>query len=141
MGMRAAFVTALSAVLLIYADLLDWPAYAIVGLVFVSAALVALSAKKYSQWAAGLVVSCLLACDAFSRSGQTELSALHSSVSLGDLAYASCVFAIIGWVCGYFVRAKHALPEGKMQIYNPPPTAFVISPALNRRRLPRASHQ
>lgn len=139
--MRAAFVTALSAVLLIYADLLDWPAYAIVGLVFVSAALVALSAKKHSQWAAGFVTISFLACDAFSRSGQSELNALHSSITLGDLAYASCLFAVIGWICGYFVRVKYALPEGKMQIYNPPPPSFVISPALTRRPLRRASNQ
>ena len=138
MRMPAVFITALSAVLVVYADLESWPAFAIVGVVCVASAAVSLSAEKYSQYASGLVATSLIVCDALLRHYETSASSLHDSVLLGDFSYAICLFATGGWIGGWLLRRKHVV-QGKVQIFDAPRQTCVISPAFARR--PRASNQ
>ena len=138
--MPAIFVTALSALLLVYADLQSWPAVALIGLACLGSAAASLAVEKYSAYASGLVAVSLIVCDALSRHYESSVSSLHESVTLGDLSYAVCLFAAGGWVGGWLLRRKHGMPK-KMELFDPPRTTFVISPAFSRRRMPRASNQ
>lgn len=138
--MPAVFITALSALLLVYADLQSWPVVAIVGLACVGSAAASLAMKNHSAYASGLVAASLIICDALSRHYEATVSSLHDSVTLGDLTYSVCLFAVAGWIGGWMLRRKHEMPT-KMEVYDPPRRTFVISPALSRRRLPRASNQ
>ncbi len=140
MRMPAVFVTVLSAVLVVYADLQGWPVVAVIGLVFVGSGAASLAVEKYSSYASGLVTASLIVCDALSRHYETSASSLHQSVTLGDLSYAACLFAVGGWIGGWLLRRKHEMPK-RMEIYDPPRATFAISPAFSRRRLPRASNQ
>lgn len=141
MRMPAVFVTALSALLLVYADLQSWSAVAIVALVCLGSAAVSLAVEKHSQYASALVAGSLIVCDALSRHYETAASSLHSSVTFGDFVYPICLFTTIGWIMGWFLRRKHVMP-GKMEIYDPPRAKFIISPAFARKSVPRAaSHQ
>ncbi|MDT8070161.1 MAG: hypothetical protein ROO76_18500 [Terriglobia bacterium] len=139
--MPSVFVTALSALLLVYADLQSWSAVAIVGLVCLGSAAASLAVEKHSHYASALVAGSLIICDALSRHYETAASSLHSSVAFGDFVYPICLFATIGWTIGWFVRRKHVMPE-KMEIYEPPRTNFVISPAFAPKSAPRrANHR
>jgi hypothetical protein len=138
--MPAIFITALSTLLVVYADLQSWSLVAVVGLACVGSAAASLAVEKYSAYASGLVASSLIVCDAFSRHYETALSALHNSATLGDFSYAVCLFATAGWIGGWFMRRKHVMPK-KMEIFDASRATFGISPALSRRRLPRASNQ
>jgi hypothetical protein len=138
MRMPAVFITALSAVLLVYADLQSWPAFAIIGLVCVASSAVSLAAEKYSPYASGFVATSLIMCDALSRHYETSASSLHNAVLLGDFSYAICLFAIGGWCGGWLLRRKHVV-QGKMEIFDAPRRTCVISPAFARRT--RASNQ
>jgi len=140
MRMPAVFVTALSALLLVYADLQSWSVIAVVGLACLGSAAASLAVEKYSAYASGLVCVSLILCDALSRHYETSVSSLHDSVTLGDLSYAVSVFTIAGWIGGWLLRRKHGIPQ-KMEVFDPPRTTFMISPAFSRRRLPRASNQ
>ncbi len=140
MRMRAMFVTTLSAFLLVYADLRGWSSLAIVGTVCIASAAVSLSDGKWSPYATGLVVALLITCDALSRYNESEPSMLHNSVTLGDLSYAICVFAILGWIGGRMLRTRH-VTESRTKILQPPLRPYVISPVFIRRRLPRVSNQ
>jgi hypothetical protein len=136
MGMRAVFITALSAVLLVYADMESWPAFAIIFLVCLASAAVSLAAEKYSAYASGFVAMSLIVCDALLRHYEATASSLHNSVLLGDMGYAICLFATGGWIGGWFLRRKHVV-QGKMEIFDAPRRTCVISPVFARR--PRAS--
>lgn len=140
MRMPAIFVTALSAVLLVYADLQSWSVIAVVGLACAGGVAVNLSVEKHSAYATGLVAASLIVCDAISRHYEPAVSSLHNSVTLGDFSYAVCLFVTAGWIAGWFMRRKHVMPK-KMEIFDPPRATFVISPALSRRRMPRAGNQ
>lgn len=140
MRMPAVFVTALSALLLVYADLQSWSVIAVVGLVCLGSTAASLAVEKYSAYASGLVAASLIICDALSRHYETSVSSLHDSATLGDLSYAVCLFATAGWIGGWLLRRKHEMPR-KMEVFDPPRATFIISPALSRRRLPRASNQ
>ncbi len=132
MRLPAVFVTALATALLVYADLQGWPVLAIVGLVCAASAAVGLAVDKYSGYVSGFVAMSVIVCDAVSRHYEAGVSLLHNSVTLGDFSYAVCLFAVGGWIGGWLLRRKHVMP-GKMQVFDPPPAAFMISPALSRR--------
>ncbi|MGE5114614.1 MAG: hypothetical protein ACM3JB_27450 [Acidobacteriaceae bacterium] len=138
--MPGIFLTVLSAILLVYADLQSWPVVALVAVVCVGSTAASLALEKYSAYASGLVAGSLIVCDALSRHYETSVSSLHDSVTLGDLSYAVCLFAIAGWVAGWLLRRKHVMPK-KMEIIDSPRATFVISPAFSRRRIPRPSNQ
>ncbi len=140
MRMPAVFATALSALLLVYADLQSWSVVAIIGLVCVGSAAASLMVETYSAFASGLVAASLIICDALSRHYETTVCPLHDSVTLGDLSYAACLFAVGGWIGGWLLRRKHELPK-KMEVYDSKRVTFAISPALSRRRLHRPMDQ
>lgn len=140
MRMPAVFVTVLSALLLVYADLQSWSAIAIVALVCLASTAVSLAAEKHSQYASAAVAGALILCDALARHYEGAASSLHASVEFGDFVYPVCLFATIGWTIAWFLRRKHMMP-GKMKIYDPPRTNFAISPAFARRPAPRSLEQ
>lgn len=110
MGMPAFYVTALTALILVYADIQDWSMLAILGVVFVAGAAIAYSAKKYSYWATMSVVVTLILADAIGRSISTT-SELHTSVGLADLGYTAFLVACVGWVGGYMMRSGDTEPK------------------------------
>lgn len=111
MGMPAFYVTALTALVLAYADIQDWTMLAILGVAFVAGATIAYSAKKYSYWATLSTVITLIVADAVSRSMSTAASELHSSVGLADLGYAAFLVASVGWIGGYMMRGREVEPQ------------------------------
>lgn len=138
MRMPAVFVTVLSALLLVYADLQSWSAIAIVAMVCVGSMAVGLAAEKHSQYASAVVAVTVMACDALARHYESTASSLHTSVEFGDFVYPVCLFATIGWIIAWFLRRKHVMP-GKMEVYDPPLAKFAVSPAFARRPAPRTS--
>jgi hypothetical protein len=139
--MSAVFLTAISALLLIYADLGGWPALAILGLVCATTAAVTLPTEKYGPWLAGSLAAVLISCDAATRYNQAQLSALHNSVTFGDFTYATCIFATIGWASGRILRNKHVVKCGRMEIVDAQRPTLVVSPVFVRRKPSRAINQ
>ncbi len=108
MGMPAFYVTALTALVLAYADFQDWSMLAILGVVFVAGAAIAFSAKKYSYWATLSVVVTLVIADAAGRGTGAAASDLHTSVGLVDLGYTAFLVASVGWIGGYMMRGRES---------------------------------
>ncbi len=139
MGMPALYLTALSAVLLAYAEFQEWNAFLILGMVCVAGVAIALAAKKHSHWATLSAVGALVLSDAFIRYSSTDLGPLHSSVSLGDFGYAAFIFATIGWIGGRLLRTHHdagdKLPMAKDDSRNALlQTSAIFVPSRARRR-------
>ena len=140
MGMPALYLTALSAVLLAYADFQEWNAFLLLGMACLAGAAIALAAKKHSHWATLSAVAALVLSDAFIRSSSTDLGPLHSSVSLGDFGYAAFIFATIGWIGGRLLRTHHSgadkFPMAKAEPQNAfmQTSAIFVAPSRTRRR-------
>ena len=108
MGMPAFYVTALTALVLAYADIQDWTMVSILAVVFVAGAAIAYSAKKYSYWATLSVVVTLVLADAVGRNMSAATSDLHASVGLADLGYTAFLVASVGWIGGYMMRGRES---------------------------------
>jgi hypothetical protein len=139
MGMPALYVTALSAVVLAYADFQDWSAFAILGAVLLASAAIALSVKKHSMWATISVVATLIVADGVGRRLSATPSNLHSSVSFGDFGYAAFVVAAVGWVGGWMMRGRENDENNiRMAQSEPQPvsatSSLFVSPTRNRRK-------
>jgi lysylphosphatidylglycerol synthetase-like protein (DUF2156 family) len=139
MGMPALYITALSAVVLAYADFQDWSALAILGLMLAAGAAIAFAAKKHSLWATASVAATLVVADAISRGLSETPSNLHSSVSFGDLGYAAFVVGAVGWLGGWLMRGRENNEHNIRMIQPEPqpatvPNSLFVSPARSRRR-------
>lgn len=133
MGMPAFYVTALTALILAYADFQDWGMVAMLGIAFLAGSAIAFSAKKYSYWATLALVLSVVVSDAVGRSMGTTPNDMHSSVGLWDLSYSTFLVASVGWVGGYMMRGRESDPQ-QVPMLEPEPEA-----ALATRRSPFAA--
>lgn len=139
MGMPAFYMTALTALVLAYAEFQDWSNFAILGVLLVAGAAIAFSAKKHSYWATVSVVAVLVAVDATGRSMNEVPSSLHASVGLGDLGYSALLAASAGWLGGWLMRGRESSEDAPRMIRPEPqlmtaPRGPFAAPDRGRRR-------
>ena len=140
MGMPAFYITALTALVLAYADFSDWSALAILGIALTAGAAIAFSAKKHSYWATVSVVAVLVAADAIGRGMSDVPTSLHSSIGLSDLGYSAFLVASVGWLGGWLMRGRESSEDAPPMVVQSEPQGIVTTrnpfaaPDRSRRR-------
>jgi len=138
--MPAFYITALTALVLAYADFSDWSAFAILGIALAAGAAIAFSAKKHSYWATVSVVAVLIVADAIGRSMSDVPTSLHSSIGLSDLGYSVFLLASVGWLGGWLMCGRESSEDAPPMAIQPEPRSIATSknpfaaPDRSRRR-------
>jgi hypothetical protein len=111
MGMPAFYITALTSLILVFAEFQDWSMLAIMGVLFLAGTGIAYSAKKYSYWATLSLIVGLVIIDAISRNMGGTPTELHTNVSVADLGYTGFLVASVGWIGGWMMRGRESDPQ------------------------------
>lgn len=136
MGMPAFYITALTTLILVFAEFQDWSMLAIMGVLFLAGAGIAFAAKKYSYWATLSLIVSLVIIDALSRNMGGTPTDLHANVGVADLGYTGFLVASVGWIGGYMMRSRESDPQSVPMLTQEPEPARSRSPfaAPERRR-------
>lgn len=111
MRMPALYISIVAAALVAIADYQEWPALAVLGLLFAAAfAITFVAEKRGIAYVAG-VGSVLITCDALVRYFSTELGPMHRSITLPEVIHGTVIAVAIGWIGGTLFRNPQSDPS------------------------------